>query len=234
MLRPCMLLTMTADNLLEAARNAVSALTNSQLLLIALAAMVVGWIGAMMIRRGVRMGRFVRAASTLVLVGVLGLVVLQLARFDPRLAVALPQIGMPEQAVEGGETRITQSADGHFWLRAEINGVPANFLVDTGATVTAVSQDLAREAGLEPRRGGLPVMIGTANGSVNAQLSTIDEMRFGNVAARGLDVVIAPTLGETNVVGMNLLSRLKSYRVDNRASEMILVPNNPQDALPVR
>jgi aspartyl protease family protein len=229
-----MLLTMTADNLLEAARNAVSALTNSQLLLIALAAMVVGWIGAMMIRRGVRMGRFVRAASTLVLVGVLGLVVLQLARFDPRLAVALPQIGMPEQVVEGGETRITQSADGHFWLRAEINGVPANFLVDTGATVTAVSQDLAREAGLEPRRGGLPVMIGTANGSVNAQLSTIDEMRFGNVAARGLDVVIAPTLGETNVVGMNLLSRLKSYRVDNRASEMILVPNNPQDALPVR
>ncbi len=234
MLRPCMLLTMTADNLLEAARNAVSALTNSQLLLIALAAMVVGWIGAMMIRRGVRMGRFVRAASTLVLVGVLGLVVLQLARFDPRLAVALPQIGMPEQVVEGGETRITQSADGHFWLRAEINGVPANFLVDTGATVTAVSQDLAREAGLEPRRGGLPVMIGTANGSVNAQLSTIDEMRFGNVAARGLDVVIAPTLGETNVVGMNLLSRLKSYRVENRASEMILVPNNPQDALPVR
>ena len=234
MLRPCMLLTMTADNLLEAARNAVSALTNSQLLLIALAAMVVGWIGAMMIRRGVRMGRFVRAASTLVLVGVLGLVVLQLARFDPRLAVALPQIGMPEQVVEGGETRITQSADGHFWLRAEINGVPANFLVDTGATVTAVSQDLAREAGLEPRRGGLPVMIGTANGSVNAQLSTIDELRFGNVAARGLDVVIAPTLGETNVVGMNLLSRLKSYRVDNRASEMILVPNNPQDALPVR
>jgi aspartyl protease family protein len=229
-----MLLTMTADNLLEAARNAVSALTNSQLLLIALAAMAVGWIGAMMIRRGVRMGRFVRAASTLVLVGVLGLVVLQLARFDPRLAVALPQIGMPEQVVEGGETRITQSADGHFWLRAEINGVPANFLVDTGATVTAVSQDLAREAGLEPRRGGLPVMIGTANGSVNAQLSTIDEMRFGNVAARGLDVVIAPTLGETNVVGMNLLSRLKSYRVDNRASEMILVPNNPQDALPVR
>ena len=77
-------------------------------------------------------------------------------------------------------------------------------------------------------------MIGTANGSVNAQLSTIEEMRFGNVAARGLDAVIAPTLGETNVVGMNLLSRLKSYRVDNAAEEMVLVPNNPQEAIELR
>lgn len=225
---------MTFETIGKAAASAVAAVSNSELLVIALAAMLVGWIGAMMIRRGAPFGRVVRTASTLVLVGVLGIVVLQLARFDSRLAVALPQIGLPEQVVEGGETRITRSADGHFWLRAEINGVPANFLVDTGATLTAVSQSLAQEAGLEPRRGGLPVMIGTANGSVNAQLSTIEEMRFGNVAARGLDAVIAPTLGETNVVGMNLLSRLKSYRVDNAAEEMVLVPNNPQEALELR
>ncbi|MEP2736016.1 MAG: TIGR02281 family clan AA aspartic protease [Erythrobacter sp.] len=225
---------MTFQNILEVAGNTIAAVSNSELLVIALAAMLVGWVGAMMIRRQAPFGRVVRTASTVVLVGVLGIVVLQLARFDSRLAVALPQIGMPEQVVEGAETRITRSADGHFWLRAEINGVPANFLVDTGATVTAVSQDLADEAGLEPRRGGLPVMIGTANGSVNAQLSTIEELRFGNVAARGLDVVIAPTLGETNVVGMNLLSRLKSYRVENAAGEMVLVPNNPQEPLELR
>src|SRR3546814_1415292 len=86
---------------------------------------------------------------------VLVTVILQLSRFDPRLEVAVPQIGLPQQVVEGGETRITMAGDGHFWLRAELNGVPANFLVDTGATLTAVSQGLADQAGLEPRRGGL-------------------------------------------------------------------------------
>src|SRR3546814_9463490 len=80
---------------------------------------------------------------------VLVTVILQLSRFDPRLEVAVPQIGLPQQVVEGGETRITMAGDGHFWLRAELNGVPANFLVDTGATLTAVSQGLADQAGLE-------------------------------------------------------------------------------------
>ena len=74
--------------------------------------------------------------------------------------------------------------------------------------------------------------MNTANGLVAAQLSTIDEIRFGNVAARGLDVVIMPNLGDTNVVGMNLLSRLAPWRVEG--DQMILVPNHPQAPLEVR
>lgn len=210
----------------------IAAIPRSELLMLALAAMIAGWIGTVMIRRKVPLGRVIRTGSTLVLVGILLTVVLQLSRFDPRLEVAVPQLGLPEQVVEGGETRIPLAPDGHFWLRAEINGVPANFLVDTGATVTAVSSDLAAQAGLQPRRGGLPISIGTANGPVAAQLATAEEIRFGNIAARGLDVVIAPTLGETNVVGMNLLSRLASWRVEGQT--MILVPNNPQQPLELR
>lgn len=226
------ILSMTIQNLWNNVAAAIAAIPRSELLMVALAAMVLGWIGAVMIRRKVPLGRLVRSGSTLVLVGILVTVVLQLSRFDPRLEVALPQVGLPEQVVEGGETRIPLARDGHFWLRAELNGVPANFLVDTGATLTAVSSDLAAQAGLQPRRGGLPVTIGTANGPVAAQLASAEELRFGNVAARGLDVVIAPSLGETNVVGMNLLSRLASWRVENNV--MILVPNNPQAELQLR
>jgi aspartyl protease family protein len=118
------------------------------------------------------------------------------------------------------------AGDGHFWLRAEINGAPANFLVDTGATLTAVSAETAERAGLDPRPGGIPVRMQTANGAVAAQLTTIDELRFGNVAARGIDAIIAPGLGPTNVIGMNLLTRLASWRVEGRT--MILVPHHPQ------
>lgn len=230
--RPTYIVGMSIQNLWNNIAASIAAVPRSELLMLAVAALMVGWIGAIMIRRKVPMGRLIRTGSTLVLVGILVTVILQLSRFDPRLEVAVPQLGLPEQVVEGGETRIPLADDGHFWLRAEINGVPANFLVDTGATVTAVSSDLAADAGLQPRRGGLPISIGTANGPVAAQLATADEIRFGNVAARGLDVVIAPTLGETNVVGMNLLSRLASWRVEG--STMILVPNNPQEPLELR
>lgn len=225
---------MSLDNLWQSLAMALGAISRSELLLIAFGALIVGWIGAMMVRRELPFGRLVRFSSTLVLFAVLGIVMLQFARFDPRLAVALPQIGLPEQVVEGEATQVKKGENGHFWLRVEVNGVPANFLVDTGATVTAVSQGLADEAGLAARRGGLPVAIGTANGPVNAKLASVDELRFGNITARGLDVVIAPSLGDTNVVGMNFLSRLKSYRVDNASETMVLVPNNPQEPLPVR
>ncbi len=225
---------MSADNLIANISGAISAIPRSELLLLALAAVIVGFVGSLMVRKKVPLGKIVRGGSTFVLVGILLAVLVQLSRFDPRIEVAVPQLGLPAQVVEGGVTRIPLSQDGHFWLRAELNGVPANFLVDTGATLTAISQGLADQAGVEPRRGGLPVSIGTANGTTEAQIATIDELRFGNVAARGLDVVIAPTLGETNVIGMNLLSRLASYRVDNQNNEMILEPNNPQEALELR
>lgn len=65
-------------------------------------------------------------------------------------------------------------------------------------------------------------MLSTANGTVAAELTSIDNLSFGNIEAHGLDAVIAPNLGRTNVLGMNFLSRLESWRVEGR--DMILVP----------
>ncbi len=206
--------------------HSISLVPQSGLLLAALAAMLVGVLGSLLIRRLPALGKLLRAASTLAIMGVLVVVVLQVSRFDPRFDLAVPEIGLPQQVVEGAETRVQLSRDGHFWLRAEVNGEPARFLVDTGATLTAVSTETAAAAGLEERQGGLPVRMQTANGTVAAQLTTIDELRFGNVAARGLDAIIAPGLGPTNVIGMNLLSRLASWRVEGNT--MILVPHHPQ------
>ncbi len=201
----------------------------SGLLLGTIGALFLGWVGAMMVRREVPMGRLIRTVSTFALVGILLTVVLQLSRFDPRLDFAVPDMGLPEQVVEGGETRVPMAPDGHFWLRAEINGQPVDFMIDTGATLTAVSDEVAERIGLEPRRLSMPVTLNTANGTISAKLATVEEIRFGNVAARGLDAVIAPNLGDTSVIGMNLLSRLKGWRVEDNV--LILTPNNPQPVL---
>ncbi|MFB0610957.1 retropepsin-like aspartic protease family protein [Aurantiacibacter poecillastricola] len=201
----------------------------SGLLMAALAAMAAGVLGSFLLSRLPVLGKMLRLASTFALMAVLVLVVLQLSRLDPRFSMAVPELGYPEQVVEGGETRIPLSRDGHYWLEADVNGTRAAFLVDTGATLTAVSERTAEEAGLTPREGGLPIRLQTANGAVAAQTTSIESLRFGNVAAYGLDAVIAPGLGETNVIGMNLLSRLASVRIEDGL--LILVPNNPQEPL---
>ena len=217
---------MDFQSLFAAATDIIREIPRSGLLMFTLAAIFGSMLGSGIARRGIAGGRMLAGVSTMALAGILVVVVLQVSRFDPRLDVAVPELGLPEQTVAGGETRVEIAPDGHFWIRADVNGHTAPFLVDTGATLTAVSVPVARTAGLEPRQGGVPVRISTANGTVSAELTTIDDLRFGNVKAGGLDAVIAPNIGETNVIGMNFLSRLKSWRVEGNT--LILVPNNPQ------
>src|SRR5690606_39830919 len=81
----------------------IKALPQSGLLLAALGAMILGVLGSLTIRRVPALGRTLRAASTLVLVGLLVLVLLQVSRLDPRFETAVPQLGLPAQVVEGGE-----------------------------------------------------------------------------------------------------------------------------------
>lgn len=201
----------------------IRSIPRSDLMIAAIAAMLAGWVGAALVRRKIAGGRAINVLSSLALGAILVTVVLQLSRFDPRLDIAVPQIGLPEQSVAGGETRIPLSPDGHYWVRAAINGTRANFLIDTGATLSAVSPAVAEAAGLEPRRGGIPVQINTANGRVTAKISSAESIRFGNIEATGIDVVIAPGLGETNIIGMNLLSRLGGWRVEKGI--MVLTPD---------
>lgn len=200
----------------------IRSIPRSELLVAAIAAMLAGWLGTAMARRRIPFGRALNLLSSLALGAILVTVVLQLSRFDPRLDVAVPQLGLPEQSVLGGETRIPLAPDGHYWVRASINGTPANFLIDTGATISAVSPYVAEQAGLTPRRGGIPVQIKTANGAVTAKIANAGRIAFGNVAAEGIDVVIAPGLGDTNIIGMNVLSRLEGWRVEK--GTMVLTP----------
>ncbi len=209
----------------------IAGIPQSGLLIAAVISVLFGIVGGFLASKGSGLGRAMRRASTLGLLAVFCLVVLQLGRFDPRFNVAVPELGLPEQTVSGGETRLPLAADGHYWLQATVNGQPAEFLVDTGATLTAISEDTARKVGAEPRPGGIPVQLRTANGAVTAQLTSLDSLRFGNIEANGLDAVIAPNIGKVNVVGMNFLSRLASWRVEGQT--MILVPAPDQFAEPI-
>jgi aspartyl protease family protein len=74
--------------------------------------------------------------------------------------------------------------------------------------------------------GPAPVVLKTANGLAPARTGSVGELRLGNIVARDLKVVVSPTLGELDVIGMNFLSKLQSWRVEGRT--LVLVPHRPQ------
>jgi aspartyl protease family protein len=130
----------------------------------------------------------------------------------------------PDQSVVGSEVRIPMADDGHFWARATINGVERTMLVDSGATVTALSTATAAAAKIDPDSMAPPAVVSTANGSVTGTSATIAKLKVGGITATDLPTIIAPEFGDQDVLGMNFLSRLKSWRVEGKT--LILTPNS--------
>lgn len=129
---------------------------------------------------------------------------------------------LPRARVEGQMLRVPVAADGHYWVEATINGKPARFMIDSGATFTALSETTARVAGLNYDVGEPGVIMTTANGKIEARRSSIGTLAVGPIRASDLPVVVSPAFGEMNVIGMNMLSRLKSWGVEG--GEMVLRP----------
>jgi len=180
----------------------------------------------MLLQRIPVVGRIIRFAISLGLFAFLIFILLQQAPYQPELSRLTAKLGLDDQQVSGRELRVKMAPDGHFWVIATINGVTARMLIDSGATVTAISQQTAHEASVETGSGIAPVMLRTANGVAPAKTGSIEELRVGNIVARNLRIVTAPGLGGLDVLGMNFLSRLDSWRVEGQT--LILVPHHPQ------
>lgn len=131
------------------------------------------------------------------------------------------QFGLEDQRVEGDTVRIRMSPDGHFWARVTLNGIERRMLIDSGATVTAISEQTARQAAVA-LSDGLPAIIETANGSVAARRGRIEKVALGPLAMRDLGVVVSQNFGDLDVLGMNFLSRLHSWRVEGKV--LVLEP----------
>jgi aspartyl protease family protein len=179
------------------------------------------------LRRVPVLGTALRVATWVVLIVAAGVAIDQRERFDPYVGHVMRALKLEDQRVAGDEVRVKMSPDGHFWVRATIDGVERRMLVDSGATITALSQTTAQAAGIEARKEMFPVLLRTANGTISAQTGRMGELRFGTIVARDLPVVVSPAFGNTDVLGMNFLSMLKSWRVEGRT--LILQPHHPQD-----
>ncbi len=192
-----------------------------------LAALVAAAILAVVLARRVPVLRVaLNLVSWVILGGLLIVVLQQRQHFDPYIQRAMQALKLQDQNVVGDTVRIRMSPDGHFWARVTIGDVSRRMLVDSGATLTALSSDTARAVGLKPAKPVFPVILNTANGMIRAQTAQIDSLRIGTIRADDVPVVVSPAFGDTDVLGMNFLSRLKSWRVEG--STLILEPHHPQ------
>ena len=120
-------------------------------------------------------------------------------------------------AVAAGPAVLEVSADyrGHFTVHPTIDNLRIRMLVDTGASVVALTADDAVSLGLRSSNSGRDVRMSTANGVVTARRVTVREMKLGGILMRDVEAVVMPPGAlSVSLLGTSFLRRLRSYGVE--------------------
>jgi aspartyl protease family protein len=111
--------------------------------------------------------------------------------------------------------------NGHFNTEAEVNGRPIEVMVDTGATLVALSYEDAERAGIYLNNSDFNRSVSTANGVARIAPVTLDRVSIGDITVRNVPAAVAePGRLKTSLLGMTFLSRLS--RFDMRSGVLVL------------
>ncbi len=123
------------------------------------------------------------------------------------------QVNLGGTASAGSGTKIVLAAGpgGHFVTNGTINGRTVRFVVDTGATNVAMSESVARNAGIDYTKGQRGY-VSTANGQVTAYRVSLGEVRVGDVTVYNVDATVVPAPMEMVLLGNSFLSRFQMKR----------------------
>lgn len=112
------------------------------------------------------------------------------------------------RASSSGAPSITLQADGlgHFLTLGRINGGTVNMMVDTGASMIALSAADASRIGL-PYKQGKRGLVNTANGTVAVYLVKLDSVKVGDIELHHVDAAVHDTQLPFALLGMSFLNR---------------------------
>lgn len=120
----------------------------------------------------------------------------------------------PPAPLTGSVTELRRAGDGHFYAPVTIGTRPVTMLVDTGASVVALTGEDARAAGVAWHPGGLKVVAQGAGGPVRGVAVRIERMRLGSHEARDVQAVVIPEGLPVSLLGQTFLRHLEPMRIE--------------------
>jgi aspartyl protease family protein len=112
---------------------------------------------------------------------------------------------------------VMRGTDGIYSLPGSINGKSVNFIVDTGASLTTISGDFARQLGInECKQVGISH---TANGDMPMCRVKVRSLSFGGFNYSDLSISLNPTMKGLALLGNDMLS---GFKVNQQAGVMVL------------
>jgi aspartyl protease family protein len=122
---------------------------------------------------------------------------------------------------DGGDVTLRAGDSGHFETAAEINGRDVEVMVDTGATMVALTYEDAERAGIYLKEADFTHSVSTANGTAKVAPVEIGTVAIGSITVRNVKGAVAERgkLHKT-LLGMSFLAKLS--RVEMRKQALVL------------
>lgn len=111
------------------------------------------------------------------------------------------------------EVILQRNRSGHYVAVGELNNMPVNFLLDTGATWISIPERIAHKLNL-PK--GPEVEVSTANGIVTTYATKVDTVSLGNIQLHDVKASINPYASDDDILlGMSFLKELELIQRDD-------------------
>lgn len=137
-------------------------------------------------------------------------------------APTVAETAAPTTSAKGRIEELAAHADGHYYASAEINGRPLDVMVDTGASMVALTYEDAERAGLRLKPSDFTAQASTANGIAAVAPVVLDRVSIGRIMIRNVHAAVCERGRlEKTLLGMSFLSQLT--RVDISAGRLTLV-----------
>ena len=120
---------------------------------------------------------------------------------------------------ESRSVRINQDNLGQYRTRGSLNGHYVNFLVDTGASIVAMSERHAQAMGID-YRGGEAGYVETAQGTARAYFLDVAEVTIGGITINNVEATVIE--GSHPIEVLLGMSFLKNVRITDDGGVMTL------------
>jgi len=115
---------------------------------------------------------------------------------------------------DAGPTVLIRQQDGHFYANVLVDGGEYRFLVDTGASVVALTGEDAEAMGLDWDEASVRQIGKGASGAVYGVPVRIPRMEVGRLEARDVQAAIVPEGLGVSLLGQSFLSRISHVSIN--------------------
>lgn len=130
------------------------------------------------------------------------------------LVTAQPDREAAREAWLSGDTVLQRQPDGHFYASVQIDSRDYRLLVDTGASMVALTGEDAEAIGLSWSDADLREIGRGASGPVYGVPAMIERIELGGFEARNVRAAIVPEGLDVSLLGQSFLAQLPGVRID--------------------